>query len=111
MRGRAGRELALDIRFSTEDAGAAERLEPFLRRLVGGAASFLSDGAARPPVVTRAGATIAVELSTEGFDAARALGTLRMLGGGPGAASHALDRADAEQIQPDAERAAGGRAQ
>jgi hypothetical protein len=106
IRGEAAHALAFQVRLTAESAEAAAELEPFLRRLGVGTAMFLSQGAAPAPKVTRAGATLDVWFTTEGYD----LGRIRaaIAGGGP---SHALDGADPQKLDTDAEHAAGGRAQ
>jgi hypothetical protein len=106
IRGEATHALAFQVRLTAESAEAAAELEPFLRRLGAGAAMFLSQGAAPAPKITRAGATLDVRFTTEGYDLSRVRAAIG--GGGP---SHALEGADPQKPDAGTEHAAGGGAQ
>lgn len=99
VRGELDGALRLHVELSAEDAAGAVRIEAFLRTA---AADFLG--------LSEQAAALAVQREAERVRVTldeRALALLDRLG----APSHALDRPDAQEVEPDAERAPRGRTQ
>lgn len=108
LRSEPGDTLRASVQLSTESADAAARLEPYVRRLAPQLRALVASRSAEPAVISRRAEHVVIDLAFSGAELGALLDLTRALALGERVLpSHAVGSAHAEQVQPEAEHAAG----
>lgn len=108
VRAEPGDALRVNVQLSTEDAGAAARLEPLVRRLAPQLRALIAPRSAHPASISRSGEHVVVGLSFSDAELLDLFSLARTLAlADRNSLSHAVGGAHAQEIEPEAEHAAG----